>query len=107
LHLLPKTPIVSLRRYFSGGIVQLPGNDVLIIMGVGVLFVILAVLAIFWGRAEQKSYDNVLMGRPDLREYVNHWPPRPEAGALKTGGWIALVIGLILLILGGFFWIIR
>jgi hypothetical protein len=85
----------------------LPGDDILIIMGVGVLFLILAVLAIVWSRVEQKSYDNALMQRQDMREYISHWPPRPEAGALKTGGWITLAIGVILLAIGGFFWIAK
>jgi hypothetical protein len=83
---------------------QLPGVDVLIMLGVGVLFVILAVLGIIWSRVEENRYYGAMPGRTDLREYISHWPPRLEPGALKIGGWIALAIGLILLATGGYFW---
>lgn len=73
-------------------------------MGVGVLFVLLAVLAMVWSKVEQRAYDEALIQRKDLREYMSHWPLRPEASALKTGGWIALAIGVILLIISGYFW---
>lgn len=84
---------------------QSPGIDVLIIFGVGVLFVILAVLALFWSRVEENRYYGSMLGRVDLREYISHWPPRVEAGALKIGGWIALAIGVILLAIGAYFWL--
>jgi len=87
--------------------VQLPGSDILIIMGVGGLFVILAVVGLVWSRVEEKRYYNGLMTRWDLREYLSHWPPRIEAGALKTGGWICLAIGIVLMAIGVFFWITR
>lgn len=86
---------------------QLPGNNILVFMGVGGLFVILAVLAIVWSIVEERSYYNAMLSRVDLREYLHHWPPRPEAGALRTGGWIMLAIGVILLAVGGYFWIAR
>lgn len=86
---------------------KLPGNDVLILMGVGGFFVILAVLVIIWGRVEENSYYKALSQRDDLREYISHWPPRLEAGALRVGGWITLSIGIILLAIGGYFWITR
>lgn len=65
---------------------QLPGSDILIVMGVGLLFVILAILGLVWSGVEERKYYGSLMTRWDLREYLSHWPPRIEAGALKTGG---------------------
>lgn len=70
---------------------------------VGSIFILLGLVGILWGRREQKGYDYQLSTRIDLREFLNHWPPRPEPGSLKVGGWIAIVVGLVLLLLGGAF----
>ena len=70
---------------------------------VGSIFILLGLVGILWGRREQKGYDYQLSTRTDLREFLNHWPPRPEPGSLKVGGWIAIVVGLVLLLLGGAF----
>ena len=69
-------------------------------MVVGGIFILLGLAGILWSKREQKTYDNRLVGHADLREFLEHWPARPEPGALKLGGGIALVIGLGLLILG-------
>jgi len=69
-------------------------------MVMGGLFVVLGLGAIFWGRAEEKRYFNSLSTRSDVREYLEHWPQRPEPGALKVGGWIAITLGLVVLALG-------
>jgi hypothetical protein len=66
----------------------------------GGLFVLLGLGAYVWGRVEEKRYLNSLSSRSDVREYLEHWPQRPEPGALKTGAWIAVTIGLLLLVLG-------
>lgn len=79
--------------------------DWLLAMGVGGLFMLLGSATIFWGKREQKSYDNMLATRGDLREFLQHWPERSEPGALKVGGWIAVAIGLLLLVLGAVFWL--
>lgn len=69
-------------------------------MVVGGIFILLGLAGILWSKREQNTYDNRLAGRADLREFMEHWPARPEPGALKVGGGISLVIGLVLLILG-------
>lgn len=79
--------------------------DYLILMGIGGLFLLLGLAAIIWGRREEKSYYDAISARPDAREYLEHWPLRPEPGALKIGGWIAIAIGVVMLILGGVFWL--
>ena len=81
----------------------MPHEDWLILMGAGGLFILLGLAAVFWGRHEEKSYFNSLSSRGDLREYLEHWPERPEPGALKIGGWIAIAVGLLMLILGSVF----
>ena len=83
----------------------MPDADYLILMGVGGLFIILGLAAIIWGKREEKSYYNSLSARPDLREFVEHWPQRPQPGALKIGGWIAITIGLLMLAAGVVIWL--
>lgn len=70
---------------------------------VGSIFILLGLVGILWGRREQKGYDYRLSTRTDLREFLEHWPARPQPGSLKVGGWIAVVVGLVLLLLGGAF----
>ncbi len=77
-----------------------------ILMGAGGFFILLGLGAVIWDRSERKGYYDAISGRRDVREYLNHQPGRPEFGALKAGGWIAISIGCLLLIAGGIFWII-
>jgi len=76
-----------------------------ILMGMGGLFVVLGLVALLRGRSEEKGYYNSISTRADVREYLEHRPTRPEPGALKIGGWIAFAVGLLLLIMGGSFWL--
>ncbi len=78
----------------------MPHQDWFILMIMGGLFILLGLGAIFWGRAEEKRYFDSLSTRTDVREYMEHWPQRPEPGGLKIGGWIAITIGLCMLALG-------
>jgi len=81
----------------------MPEGDCFILMGLGGFFVLLGLAMLLWGRNEEKRYYNSLSTRPDVREYLEHVPQRPEPGALKIGGWIAIALGLIMLALGGAF----
>ena len=83
----------------------MPDTDLWIIMGLGGLFVLLGVGAFFWGRKEEKDYYKAISARSDVREYMEHTPERPEPGALKIGGLITIVVGLVVLIMGGAFWL--
>lgn len=83
----------------------MPQTDLLILMGMGGLFVILGLVAIFWDWREQKSYYDAISTRPDVREYMEHSPRRPELGAVKIGGRIAVTVGLLLAVMGGAFWL--
>ena len=83
-------------------------HDLLVLMGMGGVFILLGIVAIIWGRNEEKSYFDSLSTRPahtDTREFLNHWPRRPQFGSLKIGGWIAIVIGVLMTIVGGAFWL--
>jgi len=74
-----------------------------ILIGMGVLFIFLGLAAFIWGKREEKSYYNSISTRHDVREFLEHEPERPEPGALKIGGWIAIAIGLLMVVMGGAF----
>ena len=81
----------------------MPHGDWFIVIGMGVLFLLFALAAFIWGKREEKSYYNSISTHPDVREFLEHKPERPEPGALKIGGWIALAIGLLMVVMGGSF----
>lgn len=79
-------------------------RDCLILIGVGSLFLVIGILMYTWGKREEESYYRELSKRPgDTREFMEHWPPRPQPGALKIGGVIAIALGGVLLVTGGIF----
>jgi len=63
----------------------------------------LSIIAFWWARGEERGINNALSRRRDLREFITHWPPSIEPGALRVGGWILIAIGIVLIILGGIF----
>ena len=84
----------------------MPERDYLILIGMGALFVILGIASIIWGKREEKSYYDAISARTDAREFLEHKPERPEPGALKIGGWIAIAIGLLMTVIGGGIWLL-
>ncbi len=83
----------------------MPQREWFILMGLGGLFILLGIGSIIWGRSEERTYYDSLSTRPDVREFLEHLPWRPEPGALKVGGRIAITIGLAMLIAGGALWL--
>ena len=81
----------------------MPHGDWSILIGIGGLFIFLGLAAFIWGKREKKSYYNSISTRPDVKEFLEHEPERPELGALKIGGWITLAIGLLMVVMGGAF----
>ena len=77
--------------------------DNYIMMGIGGLFLLLGIIAFLWARSEERGLNYDLSQRPDLREFITRWPIRVEPGALRVGGWILMIIGIVLIILGGIF----
>jgi len=78
-------------------------GDGFILMGMGGVFILLGIIVFFWGKREEKNYYNAIASRHDAREFLEHKPERPEPGALKIGGWIAMAIGLLIVVIGGAF----
>ena len=79
----------------------MPYGEYLILAVVGGVFIILGLAAIIWGKREEKSYFDALAKRTtDLREFMDHWPSRPQPGSLKLGGWLAIAIGLLAIVVG-------
>ena len=76
-------------------------QDWIIPLVVGGVFVVLGLVSILWGKREEKRYYDSLTTRTDLREFIAHWPGRPQPGALKVGGWIAVAAGAIIALVGG------
>ncbi len=76
-------------------------NGWLIPVVLGGVFILLGLGAVIWGKREEKSYYDALATRTDLREFFDRWPFRPEPGALKIGGWIAIVVGVVIGVIGG------
>jgi len=74
-------------------------------IGIGGFFAIVGIILIFLGRGEEHRYYDSLARRPDAREFLERWPERPRVGTLKIGGWIALIVGGMLMIMGGAFWL--
>ena len=83
----------------------MPGGDYLIPMGLGGLFILLGLVSVIWGKTEEKRYYDSLFTRTDVREFLEHEPEHPEPGALKIGGWIAIAVGLVMVAMGGAFWL--
>jgi hypothetical protein len=82
----------------------MPQGDWYILLIVGGVFVILGILAIIWGMREEKKVFDALSQKPDLREFTLKHIESPQPGALKIGGWIAVGVGVILIVVGIIFW---
>ncbi len=70
---------------------------------VAAVIFLFGVILLIWGKREEKNYYNSLTTRVDLREFFSRWPPRPQPGALKAGGWIGIIVGIVL---AGIGWLI-
>ena len=83
----------------------MPLDECFMLMGMGGLFILLGLGALIWGRTEADDYYDSLSNRNDVREFLEHSPEHPEPTALKVGGWIAIIAGLLILVMGGVFWL--
>jgi uncharacterized membrane protein len=75
-----------------------------ILVIVGGVLLLLGILGIIWGMREEQKLFDALSKKPDLREFSLKHLESPQPGALKIGGWIAVGIGLVLIIIGIVLW---
>jgi len=76
-----------------------------VILGMGGFFVFLGVIFILWNRREKnKYYNSILLTRRDIKETITHEHERFWLHAWKIGGWISLIVGIVLLIIGVILW---
>jgi hypothetical protein len=73
------------------------GNEFLIVMIIGGVFILLGILIFFWGRQEENSYLTSVSHRIDVREFLEHLPGRPEPAALRIGGKISILVGIVII----------
>jgi hypothetical protein len=84
----------------------MPQSDAWITMVVGGVFLLLGVLALVWGRQEEKRLLESLARKRDLREFTASHLENPQPGALKIGGWLSIALGALLVIIGLILWLI-
>ena len=70
-------------------------SDASSLLVMGGIFFFLGIAAVVWDRLEKKGYFKAISTHEDIREFLSGWPPRAEIGAIRVGGWIAIVLGLI------------
>ena len=75
-------------------------GEAIILMGVGGGFILLGIIAILWGRYEEKRLFDALAEKRDLREFSLNHVDSPQPGALRIGGWISIALGALLLLVG-------
>ena len=75
-------------------------GDNLVVLILGGFFILAGAVLLLVGYREEKGYYDALSTKRDLREFVTHNPERAEPGSLRTGGWIALAVGVVVLIFG-------
>jgi len=75
-------------------------SDWYILIIVGGVLAFLGIIGIVWGIWEEKRIFDALSKKPDLREFSLKHIESPQPGALKTGGWIAIAIGVIVAVVG-------
>jgi hypothetical protein len=75
---------------------------------IGAVIFVFGIVLIIWGVKESSNYYDSLINGFDLREFFSRWPPRPEPGALITGGWIAIVVGIVVAAFSGLlYWLAK
>ena len=79
----------------------------LLLLIMGGCFVLIGIVFYIWGKYEEEKYFNTIVHRFDVREYLEHLPFRPEPGSLRTGGIIALILGVLMLIAAGILWLLN
>jgi hypothetical protein len=76
-----------------------------VVLGLGAFFILLGIVFILWNRREKnKYYNSILLTRRDIQETITREHERFWLYAWRIGGWISLIVGMVLLIIGGILW---
>ncbi len=76
-----------------------------VVLGLGAFFILLGIVFILWNRREKnKYYNSILLTRRDIQETITREHERLWLHAWRIGGWISLIVGMVLLIMGGILW---
>jgi len=78
--------------------------DWFLLLIMGGFFLILGIALFAWGKRTENSYYNSLASSTDVRKFIEQLP-RPKYVSLKIGGRVAVAIGLIMIAMGGAFWL--
>ena len=82
----------------------MPEGKWFVLVIVGGVFLILGIIGILSGIREEKRIFEALSRKPDLREFSLRHVESPQPGALKIGGWIAIAVGVLMVVAGIIFW---
>jgi 3-deoxy-D-manno-octulosonic-acid transferase len=73
-----------------------------VVLGLGAFFILLGIVFILWNRREKNRYYNsILLTRRDIQETITREHERFWLHAWRIGGWISIIVGIVLLIIGG------
>jgi len=76
-----------------------------VILGLGGFFVLLGIIFMLGNRREKRRYYNhILLTRRDIKETITREHERFWLLAWKTGGWVSIIVGIVLLIIGVILW---
>ena len=82
----------------------MPMEEHFILMAMGGFFILLGLGGLMWGRSESEDYYDSFSASPDVKEFLERSSEHPQPGALKIGGRIAIILGLVMLAGGGALW---
>jgi len=72
-------------------------KDAYIILGMAAFFLLLFITAFLRARVDDRKIDDAICQRKDVKGYGAF---HIESGSLRIGGWICLLIALVLFIMG-------
>jgi len=72
-------------------------NDAYIVLGMAVFFVILFAIAFLRANVDDRKIDDAISQRKDVKGFGSF---HIESSSLRIGGWICLLIAVVLFIMG-------
>ena len=75
----------------------MPYSDSFILLIMSIVFTAVGASIIGWSRWAEKRYHDTLIKRTDMREFLESTPERSGYGALRLGGLISIIVGIVLL----------